>query len=82
MRNGVVVFLTLGLALAALIVCSVAMMRVNQLERMLEETHADVCINSDEAMRSIADSFKMNRLDYSITWTTPEGSNVLAGAFK
>ena len=74
--------MTLVIALAALIVGSVAIHEVNQLERKLEETHADVCINSDEAMRSIADSFKMNRLDYNITWTTPEGSNVLAGAFK
>lgn len=82
MRNGIIGILTLSIAIAALIVGRVAIHKVNQVERMIEEAQADVCINSDEAMRSIADSFKMNRLDYNITWTTPEGVTVLAGRFK
>jgi len=82
MKNGVILFVTLAVAAGALIAGSLALRGIGQLEKRIEEANANVCLDCDEAMRSIADSFKANRLDYSLTWTTPEGTTVIAGAFK
>lgn len=78
----VINWLTLGVALAALVLGIMAYTGVHQLGDRLEETTRNVCIDADEAMESIANSFKMNHLDFDLEWTTPEGYRVRVGTFR
>lgn len=75
-------WLTLLIATAALIFSIVACVAINRLTSEVEEVEAAMYANVDEAMRSVADSFKLNRLDYSLQWRTKNGGISMIGVFR
>jgi len=74
--------IVLFIAIAALAISIGVIVKVDRLAERLEAANANVCINSDEAMESIKNSFEMNRLDFDLHWTTPEGEIWEIGVFR
>lgn len=75
-------WLTFLVATAALIFSIVACIAIHRLTGEVEEVEAAMYANVDEAMNSVADSFKLNRLDYSLEWRTKNGGIAMIGVFR
>lgn len=75
-------WLTLMIALIALTISIVACIAIHRLTSEVEEVEAAMYANVDEAMNSVADSFKLNRLDFSLEWRTKNGAKALIGVFR
>ncbi|GAI10737.1 unnamed protein product [marine sediment metagenome] len=78
----IVTWFTLVIAIVALL-CSITAYRetCRQTDR-IDEGETAMYANVDEAMTSVANSFKLNRLDYNLHWRTKNGTEVRVGVFK
>ena len=74
--------LTLWLAMIALLFSIVACVAIRQQTSEVEEVEAAMYANVDEAMTSVAESFELNRLDYSLQWRTKNGGISMIGVFR
>lgn len=75
-------YLTLGIAIIALTFSIIACVAIHQQMNRIDEAETATYANVDEAMSSVADSFKLNRLDYNLHWRTKNGVEVRVGVFK
>ncbi len=71
--------LTLVMATLALILGVAALIIAVGKPSEVEVANGKYCVDCDEVMRSIADSFRMNRLDYELHWSTPGKVHALYG---
>lgn len=78
----VVKWLALGIAIIALIFGVTAYKETCQLTGEVKEAKTAMYANVDEAMRSVADSFKLNRLDFNLQWKVENGFRVKVGVFR
>lgn len=78
----IVTWFTLMIAIAALF-CGITAHRENsQLEDRIDRVETAMYANIDEAISSVADSFKMNKLDFNLQWRTKNGLKAEVGVFK
>lgn len=75
-------WLTLWTAMIALLLSIIACIAIRQQMNRIDEVETAMYANVDEAMTSVADSFKLNRLDYSLEWRTRDGAKAQVGVFS
>lgn len=72
MKNFVAMLALVLLACVAVAVAGVSLHRANQLEAKYDAMLANVSLDSEAMMQSVADSFKMNGLQWKLVWHTIE----------
>lgn len=78
----IVTWFTLIIAIVALFISIIACKAVYQQANRIDEAETAFYASLDEAMTSVADSFKLNRLDYCLQWETKNGAKVRVGVFR
>jgi len=75
-------WLALGMAIIALTFSIFALRETYLLGNEVEEVKTATYSSLDKAMSSVADSFKLNRLNYNLHWRTLNGSKTEVGAIR